>query len=183
MSTFTKREIKNTFLEMLEERPLNQITVKELTQQCGINRNSFYYHYQDIPALIEEIVTENADEIIREYSSIDSMQTGLNAVLSFVSAKRKAILHIYNSINRDIFERDLWKVCDYVVTQYLGPILAGSPLSELDREVVIKFYKCECFGFAMDWLNNGMEDSSQAQAEIDRFCEYQMRLFSHLLLQ
>lgn len=73
MSVFTKREIKNTFLEMLEERPLNQITVKELTQQCGINRNSFYYHYQDIPALIEEIVTENADEIIREYSSIDSM--------------------------------------------------------------------------------------------------------------
>ncbi len=181
MSTFTKKEIKNTFLEMLEDMPLNQITVKDLTKRCGINRNSFYYHYQDIPTLIEEIVTEDADAIIREYSSIDSLQTGLQAVLSFGSEKRKAILHIFNSVNRDIFERDLWKVCEYVVTQYFRPILKESSLSEIDQEIVIKFYKCECFGFAMDWLNNGMVE--QEQAQIDRFCEYQTRLFSLLLLQ
>ena len=42
MTNFTKKEIKNTFLEMLEEMPLNQITVKGLTARCGINRNSFY---------------------------------------------------------------------------------------------------------------------------------------------
>ena len=122
MTNFTKKEIKNTFLEMLEEMPLNQITVKGLTERCGINRNSFYYHYQDIPALIEEIITEDADEIISNYSSIDSMQIGLKAVLDFASSKRKAILHIFNSVNRDIFERDLWKVCEYVVIQYLKPI-------------------------------------------------------------
>ena len=85
MSTFTKREIKNTFLEMLEEMPLNQITVKALVEKCGINRNSFYYHYQDIPALIEEIVTEDANEIISSYASIESMQMGLKAILEFGS--------------------------------------------------------------------------------------------------
>ena len=90
MTNFTKREIKNTFLKMLEDMPLNQITVKELVKECGINRNSFYYHYQDIPALIEEIVTEDADEIIHTYGTIDSMQTGLKAILEFVSVKRKA---------------------------------------------------------------------------------------------
>lgn len=180
MSTFTKREIKNTFLEMLEEMPLNQITVKALVEKCGINRNSFYYHYQDIPALIEEIVTEVADEIISSYSSIDSMQTGLKAVLDFVSTKRKAILHIFNSVNRDIFERDLWKVCEYVVIQYLKPILALGHLSDFDQEIIIKFYKCECFGFAMDWLNNGMEEDSQTQ--IDHFCEFHTRVFEQLLL-
>lgn len=179
MTNFTKKEIKNTFLKMLEEMPLNQITVKELVRECGINRNSFYYHYQDIPALIEEIVTEDADEIIRTYGTIDSMQTGLKAILEFVSVKRKAILHIFNSVNRDIFERDLWKVCEYVVTQYLKPILSRENVSDFDQEIIFKFYKCECFGFAMEWLNNGMEE--EAQAQIDRFCEYQTRLFEELL--
>ena len=52
-------------------------------------------------------------------------------------------------------------------------------ISEFDQEIIFKFYKCECFGFAMDWLNNGMEE--EAQAQIDRFCEYQTRLFEELL--
>lgn len=180
MTNFTKKEIKNTFLAMLEEMPLNQITVKALVARCGINRNSFYYHYQDIPALIEEIITEDADEIISTYDSIDSMQTGLKAVLDFASSKRKAILHIFNSVNRDIFERDLWKVCEYVVSEYMRPILSNAKLSEFDQEIAIKFYKCECFGFAMDWLNNGMEE--EAQAQIDRFCEFHTKMFEQLLM-
>ena len=164
---------------MLEEYPLSQITVKALVERCGINRNSFYYHYQDIPALIEEIVTEDADEIIRSYSSIESMQTGLKAVLEFGSKKRKAIFHIFNSVNRDIFEQYLWKVCDYVVNQYLKPILSQSGLSRMDQEIAIKFYRCECFGFAFDWLNNGMDD--EAEAMIDRFCEFQRKVFDQFI--
>lgn len=180
MSTFTKKEIKKTFLEMLEDMPLNQISVKSLVEKCGINRNSFYYHYQDIPSLIEEIVTDDADEIIRIYSSIESMHTGLKAILDFASKKRKAILHIFNSVNRAIFEQYLWKVCEYVVTQYMRPILTVGGLSELDQEIAIKFYKCECFGFAIDWLNNGMVDEEEVM--IDRFCEFHQKIFEQFIL-
>ena len=175
MTQLTKREIKNTFLKMLEVKPLNQITVKQLVTECGINRNSFYYHYQDIPALIEEIVTEEADAIIREYSSIESMQTGLKAILSFAAMKRKALLHIFNSINRDIFEQHLWKICDYIVTSYLEPILQKSKLNDFEKKVTVKFYKCECFGFAIDWLNNGMEQDTEEG--IERFCEFNRKIF------
>ena len=165
---------------MLEDLPLNQITVKSLTTECGINRNSFYYHYQDIPALIEEIITEVADEIIGMYSTIDTMETGLKAILEFASMRRKAILHIFNSVNRDIFEHDLWKVCEYVVIQYLKPILSKGNVEEYDQEILIRFYKCECFGFAIDWLNNGMEEDAEAQ--IERFCKLHTKLFEQLLL-
>ena len=51
MANFTKKAIKETFIALLEERPLSDITVKDIVGKCGINRNSFYYHYQDIPAL------------------------------------------------------------------------------------------------------------------------------------
>ena len=179
MTNFTKKEIKNTFMQMLEEFPLSQITVKSLVDRCGINRNSFYYHYQDIPALIEEIVTEDADEIINKYSTIESMETGIKAVLEYGSKKRKAILHIFNSVNRDIFELHLWKVCEYVVREYLTPILVSKGLSQFDIEIAIKFYKCECFGFAIDWLNNGMEND--IVDEIARFCKFHNKVFETLL--
>ena len=43
MPNFTKKAIKETFIKLLDERPLNQITVKYIVEDCGINRNSIYY--------------------------------------------------------------------------------------------------------------------------------------------
>ncbi|MBO4762115.1 MAG: TetR/AcrR family transcriptional regulator, partial [Lachnospiraceae bacterium] len=115
MANFTEKAIRETFVELLNEYPLSQITVKMIVEKCGINRNSFYYHYQDIPALIEEMVLEETNRIVEEYPSIDSIETALKAAIDFASKYRKPILHIYNSVNRDIFERYLWNVCKYTV--------------------------------------------------------------------
>ena len=52
-TSITKRAIQSAFLELLDQRSLSRITVRDITDICGINRNTFYYHYQDIPALIE----------------------------------------------------------------------------------------------------------------------------------
>ena len=56
MPNFTRNAIKASFLKLLSQRPLNQITVKDIVEDCGVNRNSFYYHFEDLPALLEEIV-------------------------------------------------------------------------------------------------------------------------------
>ena len=71
MTNLTKELIRKTFISLLDRYPLTQITVKMLVKECDINRNSFYYHYQDLPALIEEIVKEEADRIMKEYPSIE----------------------------------------------------------------------------------------------------------------
>ena len=47
MSAYTKQAIKNSFLKLLNDRPLNQVTVKAIVEDCGINRNTFYYHLPD----------------------------------------------------------------------------------------------------------------------------------------
>ncbi|MBR5944301.1 MAG: TetR family transcriptional regulator, partial [Lachnospiraceae bacterium] len=52
MANFTQKAIKESFIKLLNEKPLNKISVKDIVEECGINRNSFYYHFQDIPTLI-----------------------------------------------------------------------------------------------------------------------------------
>lgn len=169
MSNLTKKAIKATFIELLNSRPLGQITVKMIVEECGINRNTFYYHYADLPALIEEIVTEEADRIISAYPAIDSMNTMLEATFEFAAQNKKAILHIYNSVNRDIFERYLWQVCDYVVSAYSVSIMSELPIQPSDRELIERIYRCECFGIVIEWLSNGMP--ADILTDIDRFCE------------
>ena len=74
MPNFTRKAIKETFLRQLGERPLGQITVKDIVEECGINRNSFYYHFEDLPALLEEIIAERVQALMSDHPTIDSTE-------------------------------------------------------------------------------------------------------------
>lgn len=158
MANFTRKAIKETFILLLEERPLSDITVKDIVERCGINRNSFYYHYQDLPSLIEEIIKEEAESIIRSYPSVTTIVECFDAVIEFASRKKKAIMHIYRSLSRDVFEKNLMMVCEYAVRSYVETALVQEPISSDDKTTIINYYKCVCFGLTIDWLNNGMAE-------------------------
>ena len=169
MANLTERAIKASVLKLLNEKPVNQITIKDIVEDCGINRNSFYYHFRDLPSLIEEMVREQADMLIEQYPSINSLEECLDAAVSFAMSNRKAAMHIYNSVSRDIYEQYLWRVCEYVVTTYINGILGDMKISDFDRGVIIDFYKCACFGKILDWQRDGMK--SDIKAGFLRLCE------------
>ncbi|MEG1027334.1 MAG: TetR family transcriptional regulator, partial [Oscillospiraceae bacterium] len=91
MPNFTKMAIKSSFMKLLNEQPLNKISVRNIVEDCGINRNSFYYHFQDIPSLIEEIVTEEANIIIEKYPTINSINECFNVAFKFALENKKAV--------------------------------------------------------------------------------------------
>ena len=162
MQNFTKKAIKETFVTLLDQRPLNRITVKDIVEDCGINRNSFYYHFEDLPALVDEIIADQVEELVSRHPTIDTLESCFDAALEFVLKNRRAILHIYNSLSRDTFERRLMEVCQYVVATYVEADFAGRPVDEADKALLIRYHKCECFGNIIDWLNSGMEDDISA---------------------
>ena len=143
---------------MLEERPLSNITVKDIVEKCGINRNSFYYHYQDIPALIEEIVKEEAEQILEKYPSVSTIVECFDALIEFASHRKRAIMHIYRSVNREVFERNLMAVTEFFVSNYVNTALTNEDIGETDKKTVVDYYKCVCFGLVLNWLNTGMTD-------------------------
>ena len=130
MAGFTKKAIRDSFVKLLNEKPLNQITIRDIVDDCGINRNTFYYYFQDLPQLLETMIDEEAERIIREYPTVDSIEDCLNAAIGFALENRKAVMHIYHSINRDIYEQYQWQVCEHTITTYVDRILSGRTVSE-----------------------------------------------------
>ena len=55
MAVRTKQAIRQAFIELLNERPLDKISVKDIAERSTVIRNTFYYYYADIYALVEEI--------------------------------------------------------------------------------------------------------------------------------
>ena len=158
MSNFTKKAIQESFLKLLTERPLSKITVKDIVSDCGVNRNTFYYYFEDMPKLIESIVEEDAAEIIQSYPTIEKFEDCLEAAITLALAKKRAVLHIYHSANREIYEMYLWKVCDHTVNAYVTSVLQGKSVRESDLAVVKEYLSGLAYGIFSRWLKNDMND-------------------------
>ena len=158
MVSMTRAAIKSALIQLLNERPLAQITVKDIVSLCGINRNTFYYHYQGIPELLAEIVNDDAEAIIKNYPTLDSMEQCLETIVRTAMSKKRAILHIYNSASRDVYEQYLWSSCGRVVEVYMNTVLNGQQLPEGDRSLIHRYYTCIAFGCISHWLSSNMRD-------------------------
>ena len=160
MANFTKQAIKSSFMKLLNQQPLSKISVRDIVEDCGINRNSFYYHFQDIPSLIEVIIKEDADRITEQHPTVNSLRECINIMFRYALENKKAVLHIYNSANRDIYEKSMMKLCEYVVTKYLETVFGKDPESEKARASAIIFFKCELFGLSFEWIEKGVKEDA-----------------------
>jgi AcrR family transcriptional regulator len=169
MPNFTKKAIKEVFVQLLNDKPLAQITVKDIAAECGINRNSFYYHFEDMPSLIEEIMREQVEEIICKNQPAVSMEECFNVAMESARSSKRAIFHIYNSISRDVFEQYLMKGCNYAVELYIAKMFGDLEIDEEKKQDIIRFYKWLAFGAISEWLESGME--GDMSSSIRNYCQ------------
>ena len=158
MPNFTKIAIQQSFLRLLSQRPITKITVKDIVEDCGINRNSFYYHFQDLPQLLETVIIESADEIISRIPESFSLEEGLTTVLERLVENKRAIRNIWASPDRAFYEQNLMRVCNYVVSRYIACRSADllHTLPEEELALLVDFCQCELFGQVTNWLNQNM---------------------------
>ncbi len=158
-ASLTKKAIQRAFVKLLNEQPLNKISVKDITDECGINRNSFYYHYRDIPGLIEEILTEQIDRIIDRYMVTESLDEFFDEAFEFAISNRKALYHVYDSSYREIFIDMLLDASRHIAASYVNEQFEGTEVSDRDRDLIIRFVAYGCFGVYVGWMREGMKEN------------------------
>ena len=153
----TKKAIIDAFWQLLEERPYSKITVQSIVECCQVNRNTFYYHFHDIPELLETAIKNDADFIIRTYGKAGAPLECITYFIEHCSRRKKAMLHIYRSIFHDYFISELDRIILSIVDQYMDTVNADQPLPPEDRQLFTRFYKCLLTGVLIDWLDDGMQ--------------------------
>ena len=156
MTTATKDAIKASFMKQLNRKPLSKITVREIVDDCGINRNTFYYHYTAIRALVDEIFAEQSCQLRRSVEG-KSIYECLTTAIGFALENKVAMLHIYNSDDREVLEQYILRSTERAVSEYIAFMTAPYKLRPEDEEAIVLYYKSLTSGFAVDWLSNGMK--------------------------
>lgn len=168
MQSLTRKAIMDSFVKLLNERPLHRITVKNIVEDCGVNRNSFYYHFEDLPSLAEAVLKEDADKILKNAESFESLSDCLSAAAAFALKNKKAALHLFNASNKELYLNYLSDISAYVVNKFIVRASEGLAVSETDKALITNHYKCLLMGYILDWLNSGMR--YDIQENLQRVC-------------
>ena len=76
MSTITKRALAQSLKKIAGKKEINKITITDITDKCGLNRQTFYYHFKDIYDLLEWIYMNEVIEKIEKSKIDENWQQG-----------------------------------------------------------------------------------------------------------
>lgn len=165
MSQFTKKAIFDAFIKLITERPFDKITVKDIVTECGVNRNTFYYYFEDIYALVDELFQIETQKILGDNTDYSSWQEAFFKAIDFLVQNKMAIYHIYKHISREQVENYLNRVAFNNISVFVRNEAEGLNASEEDIKLVAKFYSHALVGEVLEWLSGGMKTDPRAFIE------------------
>ena len=157
MSGFTKEIIAKTFKELLDEKPMSKITVKDIVERCGVNRNTFYYHFKDIYDLVEWSCLEDATQALQGKKTYETWQEGLQQIFEAVLENKPFIMNVYHSVSREQIETYLFHLTHDLLYGVVQEKAKGTGISEADQSFIADFYKYSFTGVMLDWIKDGMK--------------------------
>ena len=95
MSQITKRALEQSLKNLLLQKPITKITINDITEDCGINRMTFYYHFKDIYDLVEWSCEEDARKAIEGNKTYGTWEQGFLNVFYAVRENKPFILNVY----------------------------------------------------------------------------------------
>ena len=83
MSQTTKRALAASLKKLLIHKPLSKITITDITEDCEVNRHTFYYHFQDIYDLIDWIYETEMEKVIADNKTYETWADGVQALFEY----------------------------------------------------------------------------------------------------
>ena len=164
MSNITKKALEASLKKLMLKKPLDKITIRDITDDCGISRMTFYYHFQDIYDLVEWCCIEDATAALQGKKTCDTWNEGLVQIFEAVLENKAFILNAYRCISREQMENFLFRMTYGLIRGVVDEKSAGTALPEEDKAFIAEFYKYSFVGVMLDWIRRGMKDDHRALA-------------------
>lgn len=157
----TKDAFKKSLKELVTEFPLNKISVKDITEHCGLSRNSFYYHFADKYELVNWIFYTDMLKSVNTFHEPSKLTESFVNVCRFLSQEREFYLACFrytgqNSLYETLYDLyfELWKLN---LEMYYDEVNVKLQMEEL--EAIAGFNAHAMVGMISDWVKKGMRNN------------------------
>lgn len=163
MQQFTKKEIKLTMLKLLQTKPLDSIKVRNIIDECGISRNTFYYHYHDIYEVLSDSFDNMLDEIIKNDSDDFSWEDVFHKAAGSVLINKSIISNIFSSKYADKINLYVANGIGRIIEHKIKALCEqkGITVRDDDIKIISTFYKHAIAGTFSEWVQLGMKTNPE----------------------
>lgn len=158
MSQITKKAFAASLKKLLSQKPLDKIKVTDITEDCEVNRQTFYYHFKDIYDLLEWIYTNDATRAIGDNRTYDTWQEGFYETFKYILDNKSFVLNTYNSVSREYLERYLYNETYLLLIGVVEEKAKGMSIKDKDKAFIADFYKYGFVGLVLEWIRKGMRE-------------------------
>ena len=162
----TKQELSAALKKLMESKPINRITIRELVESCGVNRKTFYYHFEDIYALLKWTLEQEALSLFDKYDLVHDNSKALEFVLDYVGENLAMLQNIVRSIGRSELGRFFFKDIYQPVYKLVCEVeqLRGLHVEEGYKAFLSKFLTEAVAGILLDCIERDALDDRQRLA-------------------
>ncbi|GAB6991698.1 dihydroxyacetone kinase transcriptional activator DhaS [Paenibacillus pini] len=164
-SQITKRAIAASLKELTATNPLSKISIKQIVDHCGLNRQTFYYHFKDKFDLVHWIYYTEAVESIADYCSYDRWIDGINRILSYLTDNRVFYINALNTPGQNAFDGYLFEATHSLIMGVVQDVSATLAISEVDMSFIAEFYTFAFVGIVVKWVKGGMNEAPEDVVE------------------
>ena len=156
-----KQIIAQAAFTLMIDKKKKKITVKDIVEECHITRQTFYYHFEDIPHLMQYVLEQGIERMRAEAPDTASVEEGLRYIFGVALNVREYLDQAMQTNYRAELERLLRQQFDKMVknvAQERGPY---PDLNVWEQEFVIRFYTLALMGMLLDWKEEDTKNMDQ----------------------
>lgn len=157
MASTTKESLGAALKQMLTVKPIDKITVKDLVEICGVNRQTFYYHFDDVYDLLEWVFEEDANRVLPSEVVYEHWRDDVMMFFKYLADNSVFALNIYNSNSRIYMLRYFKRRLQGCIRSFAIIVSDGKNIDRTDFEFVVEFYANGVVGLISQWLDLGMQ--------------------------
>ena len=158
MPNATKAALEESLKRLLLKKPLDKITITDITTDCGISRMAFYYHFKDIYDLVEWSCVEDGTKVLQGKKTYDSWTEGLTQIFEAVLENKPFIMNVYRNVDRERMERYLYHLTYDLIVGVVQEKSKDLDISGEDKKFIANFYKYGFVGIMLEWIQEGMKE-------------------------
>ena len=165
----TKRLMADALKRLMAQKPLNKITIRQITEDCGVNRQTFYYHFEDIYDLMRWMFRQEALALLDQREGVVIWQDGLLQLLRYLEENREVCLCALHSVGHEQLRR-FFRSEIYDIIYRTVDLVAADDDPEDYKAVLTNFYVSALTVMMESWLlgelSSGPEDLVAAAEQI-----------------
>ncbi len=161
----TKNAIETAFLKLLKERYFEKVMVKDIVEECGLTRNTFYYYYEDTYNIIADILEREIRRIMQEVEAGVDIMDATADVFAFLDENPRLAQHLFASAKKDEIYGYVRSAVEILIRYWLERETKNLSISEADKKTILNIYKYIIQGMIVEWVDGGMKYSIQKEVE------------------